>query len=230
MAVTTPDNIVTPDDGDDYALVQDLAAMADSVQDAITDWKNYGIGTDAERLALTGSSNPPLKDGLRWYSTDTGVNWQYRDLAWLSDLGGIIDLVPSATQNLSGGSNFTSWSPPGSGGSSVTDGSFFTYSGGGITVLKTGKYRVLARLGVSNASSAAAALYLTVNGDTANPIAQDTVQTHFSYGSMAKMDSAFVPLTASDVLRVRVQAASTTLTYGGPGRSKGEFFVKYLGS
>jgi hypothetical protein len=83
MAVTTPDNIVTPDDGDDYALVQDLGAMADSVQEAITDWKNYGIGTDAERLALTGSSNPPLKEGLLWYSTDihdihtyTGSEWK----------------------------------------------------------------------------------------------------------------------------------------------------------
>ena len=83
MAVTTPDNIVTPDDGDDYALVQDLGAMADSVQEAITDWKNYGIGTDADRLALTGSSNPPLKDGLRWYSTDTGVVYLYAGSTWV---------------------------------------------------------------------------------------------------------------------------------------------------
>ena len=82
MAVTTPDNIVTPDDGDDYALVQDLGAMADSVQEAITDWKNYAIGTDAERLALTGSSNPPLKDGLLWYSTDTDGFYRYDGATW----------------------------------------------------------------------------------------------------------------------------------------------------
>lgn len=35
MAVTSPDNIWTPDDGDDYALVQDLARTADDVQDAL---------------------------------------------------------------------------------------------------------------------------------------------------------------------------------------------------
>lgn len=82
MAVTTPDNIVTPDDGDPYALVQDLGALADSVQEAITDWKNYGIGTDAERVALTGSSNPPLKDGLLWYSTDIDFLYRYDGSVW----------------------------------------------------------------------------------------------------------------------------------------------------
>lgn len=82
MAVTTPDNIVTPDDGDNYALVQDLGALADSVQEAITEWKSYGIGTDAERLALTGSSNPPLKDGLLWYSTDTDGFYRYDGTTW----------------------------------------------------------------------------------------------------------------------------------------------------
>lgn len=37
MATTSPDNIWSPDSGDDYALTVDLAAMADTVQDAITD-------------------------------------------------------------------------------------------------------------------------------------------------------------------------------------------------
>lgn len=35
MAVTSPDNIWTPDSGDDYALTVDLARMADDVQDAL---------------------------------------------------------------------------------------------------------------------------------------------------------------------------------------------------
>lgn len=37
MATTSPDNIWTPDAGDDYALTTDLAAMADTIQDAISD-------------------------------------------------------------------------------------------------------------------------------------------------------------------------------------------------
>jgi len=102
MAVTTPDNIVTPDDGDDYALVQDLGALADSVQEAITDWKNYGIGTNADRLALTGSSNPPLKDGLLWYATDTDIYWRYDGSAWDVVIQPWTTYTPTAT-NASGG-------------------------------------------------------------------------------------------------------------------------------
>jgi hypothetical protein len=102
MAVTTPDNIVTPDDGDDYALVQDLGALADSVQEAITDWKNYGIGTDAERLALTGSSNPPLKDGLLWYSTNTDTLWVYEGSTWKILSSSWRSYTPSTT-NVTGG-------------------------------------------------------------------------------------------------------------------------------
>jgi hypothetical protein len=37
VATTSPDNIWTPDSGDDYALTVDLAAMADTVQDALTE-------------------------------------------------------------------------------------------------------------------------------------------------------------------------------------------------
>ena len=33
MATTTPDNIFSPDAGDDYALTTDLAALTDTVQD-----------------------------------------------------------------------------------------------------------------------------------------------------------------------------------------------------
>lgn len=36
MATTSPDNIWTPDSGDDYALTVDLAATADTIQDALT--------------------------------------------------------------------------------------------------------------------------------------------------------------------------------------------------
>lgn len=41
MATTSPDNIWTPDLGDEYALTVDLATMADTVQDAITSVRGY---------------------------------------------------------------------------------------------------------------------------------------------------------------------------------------------
>lgn len=79
MAVTSPDNIWTPDAGDDYALTVDLAAMADTVQDALNTVKTYRVGTNAERIALTGAD---LFEGLSFYATDTNALWRYNGTAW----------------------------------------------------------------------------------------------------------------------------------------------------
>lgn len=40
MATTSPDNLWTPDAGDDYALTVDLAAFADTVQNALNTFRN----------------------------------------------------------------------------------------------------------------------------------------------------------------------------------------------
>lgn len=74
MAVTSPDDIWTPDSGDDYALTTDLAAMADTIQDAINAHKNYRVGTNSDRLALSGAD---LFEGLTFYTTDTNALWKY---------------------------------------------------------------------------------------------------------------------------------------------------------
>lgn len=79
MATTSPDAIWSPDSGDDYALTVDLAAMADTVQDALDSVKTYRVGTDAERLALSGAN---LFNGLRWHSTDTREDWIYSLGSW----------------------------------------------------------------------------------------------------------------------------------------------------
>lgn len=50
MAVTSPDNIWTPDNGDDYALTVDLARTADDIQDAL----NAVRGQSAPRIGTTG--------------------------------------------------------------------------------------------------------------------------------------------------------------------------------
>lgn len=79
MATTSPDNIWTPDAGDDYALTTDLAAMADTVQDAITNNRVSLIGLDSARPA---NGTPGLVNGMTWYSTDTGITWRYNGTIW----------------------------------------------------------------------------------------------------------------------------------------------------
>lgn len=79
MATTSPDDIWTPDSGDDYALTVDLAAMADTVQDALNTVKTYQVGTDAQRTALSGAS---LFKGLKFYANDTNLEWVYNGTDW----------------------------------------------------------------------------------------------------------------------------------------------------
>lgn len=79
MATTSPDNIWSPDAGDDYALTTDLAAMADTVQDAITANKSALSGLDASRPA---NGSPGLVNGMTWYSTDTKTTWRYDGSVW----------------------------------------------------------------------------------------------------------------------------------------------------
>ena len=65
MATTTPDGIYSPDAGQQYALTQDLLAMADSVQDALTKRTAFS-GPRADRLAA--ESTAP--NGSIWVETD----------------------------------------------------------------------------------------------------------------------------------------------------------------
>ena len=65
MATTSPDNLKTPDAGDQYALVQDLGALADTVQNALTRRGNLYVGTSAQRSAFTTAPN-----GSRWQDTN----------------------------------------------------------------------------------------------------------------------------------------------------------------
>lgn len=82
MATTSPDNIWTPDATNPYQLTTDLAAMADTVQDAIQDARlngRYRAITNAERLALTGAD---LYEGLWVWTTDTKILYRYTSAAW----------------------------------------------------------------------------------------------------------------------------------------------------
>lgn len=93
MATTSPDNIWTPDAGDDYALTTDLAAMADTIQDAITANKTGAIGVLANRPA---AGTPGLPEGFRYYATDVDLTYLYDGAAWLSANPGMYLLTPPA--------------------------------------------------------------------------------------------------------------------------------------
>ena len=78
MATTTPDQIYSPDAGQQYALTQDLLGMADSVQAALVSIRS-GIrtfsGTNSARTAMT----PAVGD--YWTTTDTTPQRGYRGAA-----------------------------------------------------------------------------------------------------------------------------------------------------
>lgn len=79
MATTSPDNIYSPDAGQQYALTQDLLAMADSVQDALdVNRPRYRSGTSTERGAWT---NPG--EGALFYNTTTDILEIYNGVAWV---------------------------------------------------------------------------------------------------------------------------------------------------
>lgn len=76
MATTSPDNIYSPDAGQQYALTQDLLAMADSVQAALTNFRNsdWDVGwttltASSGWTAGTGSNSPQLARfaGAVWF-------------------------------------------------------------------------------------------------------------------------------------------------------------------
>lgn len=89
MATTTPDNIWTPDAGDQYALTQDLGANADSVQAALIRRGNAYKGSTAQRTAFSSA-----EDGVLWQDTDgikmvwrrDGVNWVPAVWRWTGSL------------------------------------------------------------------------------------------------------------------------------------------------
>lgn len=79
MALTTPDNIRTPNDNDQYALVQDLGVMADSIQAALVKRANSFTGTSAQRAAFT-----TAPEGVQWRDTNGTMDQYVRQAgAWV---------------------------------------------------------------------------------------------------------------------------------------------------
>lgn len=80
MAVTSPDNLRTPNPGDPYNLVADLAILAQDTQDALTRRANVFNGTVSQRTAFTSTAT----NGMLWQDTD-GIKmiWRKDGAAWV---------------------------------------------------------------------------------------------------------------------------------------------------
>ena len=92
---TTSDGIWTPDSVDTFALVNDLAAMAASIQAALNKRANHYTGTTTQRTAVTTSA----PEGTLWSDTNgekilwikQGASWQK---VWPVDDTGWTPLTP----------------------------------------------------------------------------------------------------------------------------------------
>lgn len=80
MATTSPDNLRTPNPGDPYNLVADLATLAGDVQAALNTRANAYKGTASQRASLLASAAP----GTLWQDTDgIGMLWKRGASAWV---------------------------------------------------------------------------------------------------------------------------------------------------
>lgn len=125
MASTTPDNILSPDAGDQYALVQDLGILADSVQDALTLRANAYQGTASERAAFTIAT-----DGMLWQDTD-GIK-----MIWRRDTGAWVPAVWQWSGTTTQMNAFTS-APEGFVWSNTTNETEYLRTGGDWQVLSS---------------------------------------------------------------------------------------------
>ena len=90
--LTTPDNIWTPDQGDDFALTTDLAATAESIQLALNRRANAYTGTTSQRVAAQ-----DLPVGTTWTDTDGSFGtWVMRESGWGPAPGSIITVASRA--------------------------------------------------------------------------------------------------------------------------------------
>lgn len=91
MATTSPDNLYSPDAGNQYALVQDLGAGQSSVQSALIRRANSYVGTTLERTAFT-----TAPEGVQWTDTDgTKSTWTRRSGAWAGGDTGWVNISTS---------------------------------------------------------------------------------------------------------------------------------------
>jgi len=203
MATTVPDGIWSPDDSTAYNPPIDLAAMADTIQGALNDVRSeiaYEVGADAGRLSI-----PPgeLFDGLRWYSSDTNLEWLYASGIWRVSGG----LVPFADASVPAGTvpaaAWTSLALSGTGGRLISVGS------GKLTVSVPGRYRIVA--GATVTASISGQARIRKNGTETFRESISSVTGGAAYPeAMAEMN-----LSPGDYLEFQIVSNSGGTLFGG---------------
>lgn len=216
MAVTSPDNIWTPDSGDDYALTVDLAATADTIQDALTALNSRFPASVA---------NPAARDAL--FPTPVHGNRVFRnDLAAEEVYLGVYN----ATTNPSGVSSpgwyptkrvffanrgaaqsiaNASWTQITTAYVQVRNDGIGTFSGGSLTVTAGGTYRLSASVYFATAANPNS-IQITRNSttaDTSATLAAGIVENVATRGGFAVTN--IVQLSAGDVIRVLAFSGGT---------------------
>ena len=197
---TTGLGIVTPDGSDGFDLTIDLAAMAISIDSAILAHAGRIIGTDAQRIALSG---PALKNGLEWYSTDTNLGWLRASGTWRVTGG----LLPYADANVPAGTvPADTWTTL---ALALSAGRHVTVAAGKLTVSVAGRYQITA--GATIQASTAGQARIRKNGTDLFRESISSIKSGAAYPvAMAEMN-----LVPGDYLEFQVVSNSGGTLFGG---------------
>lgn len=237
MTISTR-GIRTPNDGDDWDLTLDLAAMAITIDDAIgagLKTSSTQVANLAERAALF----PIPAQGNRVWRSDLGYEEAYYaayNLAtnpggaaiagWYPVAGSLpfISLSRKASQAIPSGTGTVMSAVWGATADRNTDASFFSYASGAITVNRSGRYEINTQVAFSNVNGANYAV-LKKNSTSITDDANSLVRVDFltatgNYG-VATISNQF-ELNAGDVLRILAFTASASGTTLAPLTSRGQ--------
>ena len=245
----TPLGIATPNSGDDWDLVIDLAAMAVTVDNAITSEigsipppvpvrgnstlrdATFGVpGNNTQRAALANQR-------ATWFNTDSGWTESYYADSAIAGLtvpglvagttsgwypvgnGPEISLIASAQQSLSSGVAYTQWAAPGT-GQSWRRGTQLSLSAGVVTTTMPGRYEASCLMVSQTGSGAIALGMLRNNLATAGNLAAQAVFTLSGTFYIPEwIRTPSFALAANDNLRIQCISAGTVIFNIGAGGS-----------
>lgn len=211
MAITSPDNLFSPDAPSPYNLTVDLAAMQTSVQAALNNRPaTYRVLTDAQRLALTGGS---LFEGLRVWTSDTKLDWIYTGGVWYPITQGDTVIRPASvvggTIQADGSVNFTAMTVSLNG---VFSSRFREYEIRYRTSAKTIADGISVRLRNAGTDSSTGYFYRRVGSSGAGHIEFGT-----SGGSAFEQDFQGYPVIIKSLTLLQPQAAAFTNAWSSGG-------------
>lgn len=226
MATTSPDNIWTPDSGDGYALTQDLAAFADTTQDALVVRANYYTGDNSQMA----NQESKATEGSMFFNTDDGKEYRLVSGAWAEEYSAEAPIY--CALRLSTPQSLTTTAAPVLWDAEISDpaGMHSTVTNPGrITAPVDGLYEFTATLLNGNSSGLGTA-YATLNGAT-DGLPGSLDRNVGQSGAACYLKVTFsVALTAGDYVQIMVlHATATNVISGGSTQFASTVTCKRLG-